>query len=130
MAELVFIALIALLLFAAFLMFAFFSYPSFFLNVIILVTLYFLIKRDLKNYHRNRYYIASLLLTALFFISSTSGVAKEFLLVAERLSLSYLTAAAALVYIFANLIAFIYEFIEHKILPYVKKNIDYRRSKR
>ena len=121
MAELVFIALIVLLIFAAFLLFALFSYTSFFINAIALVTLYFLIKRDLRDHHSSRYYIASLLLTALLFISSTSGAAKEFLLVAERLALSYLTAAVALVYIFANIIAFAHEFIEHKVLPYIRK---------
>ena len=126
MAELVFIALIALLLFAAFLLFAFFSYTSFFLNIMLIVTLYSLIKRDLRDHHSNRYYIASLLLTALFFISSASGAAKEFLLVAERLALSYMTAAVALVYIFANMITFIYEFSEHRILPYIRKRINKR----
>ena len=112
---------IKLALFASFLIFAFLSGVALLPNLIILIGLYFLIKRDLRDHHSSRYYIASLLLTALLFISSTSGAAKEFLLVAERLSLSYLTAAVALVYIFANIIAFAHEFIEHKVLPYIRK---------
>ncbi len=121
MAEIVFLALIVLLILIAFLLFAFFSYTSFFLNIVVLIAIYFLIKRDLRLHHYDKYYIASLLLAALFFISSTSGIAKEFLLVAERLALSYLTAAVALVYIFANMSAFAHNLIKDRALPYIRK---------
>ncbi len=104
---------IILALFAVFLMFTFFSYAALFLNLIILIALYFLITRDLRSRDNHKYYLASLLLTAIFFISSAAGFAKNFLALADRIMLSAVTVSVIAVYVFAHFAAFIYEYYRH-----------------
>ena len=104
---------IILALFAVFLIFTFFSYVAMFLNLIILVALYFLITTDLKSRDNQKYYIAALLLTAIFFISSSTGIVNHFLALTERMMLSAVTLSVIAVYVFAHLTAFIYGYYHH-----------------
>ena len=120
MAELFILVGIVILIFLIFLVFTFFSYVSLFINIILIGTLYYLIKKDLKG-GNGKYYIASMFLTALCFIFSASGIGKELLLISERLMLSYVTLALALIYILANAIALLYEFASYKLFPHSKK---------
>src|SRR3989338_9857791 len=116
MAELFILVGIVILIFLIFLVFTFFSYVSLFINIILIGTLYYLIKQDLKG-GNGKYYIASMFLTALCFIFSASGIGKELLLISERLMISYVTLALALTYIMANAIALLYEFAGYKLFP-------------
>ena len=63
------IAGLILVLFYAYLIFTLLGFVSLILNVIIITALYFLIRRDLKDSDNHKYYIFSLIPTALFFIS-------------------------------------------------------------
>jgi hypothetical protein len=81
----------------------FFSPVSLILNIIILGIIFFLIARDLKDSSRHKFYIVSLLLTALFFIFSSTGFLNLILVSAERSFLSVATLAGMLAYFFANL---------------------------
>ncbi len=104
---------IILALSAVFLIFTFLSYAALFFNLIILTALYFLITKDLKSKDNHKYYLASLLLTTIFFISSTTGFAKNFLALADRIMLSALTVSVIAVYVFAHLTSFIYGYYHH-----------------
>ena len=104
-----FIALGVLILFVIFLAITFLSYASLFLNLIILTILYFLISKDLKDRTNHKYYLFSLLLTAIFFIFSATGFIKNFLILTEKMLLSTPIVAVIVVYVFAHLIAFIHE---------------------
>ena len=104
------------ILFALYLLFTFFSYASLFLNLVILIALYFLISKDLKDKENHKYYLASLLLTAIFFILSTTPFINNILILAEKMLLSLPIVAVILVYLFANLIAF-----SHKYYHQLKK---------
>ena len=108
------------ILFYIYLVFDFFSYTSLFLNIIIITALYFLITRDLKDADNHNYYIASLFLTALFFIFSSSGIIQSILHLAETLLLSLATVAASLIYLLANAAALIYEGSQHLREKYKK----------
>jgi hypothetical protein len=108
------VALIVLILFAVYLMLTFLSYTSLFINLILIMALYFLITKDIKDRDNHKYYLVSLLLTAIFFIFSASGgFAKNFLILMEKMLLSPAIVAVIAVYVFANLIAFIYEYFHH-----------------
>lgn len=102
-----------LVLSAVFLIFTFFSYTSLFLNLVIILALYFLIKKDLKDRDNHKYYLVSLLLTAMFFISSTAGFVNSLLVTAQRMLLSIVTVAIIGVYAFAHLMAFIHQSYSH-----------------
>ncbi len=103
------IALIALIIFALYLVITFVSYIPFFLNLIIIIAFYFLISKDLKNKDNHKYYLFSLLLTAIFFILSYSGFTKNFLIFTEKIQLSPVIVAVIITYVFAHLISFIFE---------------------
>ncbi len=105
-----------LILFAAFIVFAFFSSASFILNLIILIALFWRIKKNLSDKDNHKYYLVSILLTALFFIYSGSGFAKSILELGERLLISNITLAVILVYLFAHITYNI-----HKSYPYIRK---------
>ena len=120
MAEIFILVGIVVLIFLGFLVFTFFSYTSLFVNILLIGTLLYLIKKDLKK-GNGKYYIASMFLTALCFIFSASGIGKELLLISERLMLSYVTLALALIYILGNAVAFLYEFAIHKFFPHSKE---------
>jgi formate hydrogenlyase subunit 3/multisubunit Na+/H+ antiporter MnhD subunit len=98
---------IILILFAIYLILTFLSYTSLFLNLIILIALFFLISKDLKDKDNHKYYLASLLLTAILFIFSATTL--NLLVLTEKMLLSPAIVAVIGVYVFANLIAFIYE---------------------
>src|SRR3989338_6775039 len=83
-----FIALGVLIVFVIFLAITFLSYASLFLNLIILTILYFLISKDLKDRTNHKYYLFSLLLTAIFFIFSATGFIKNFFILTEKMLLS------------------------------------------
>jgi len=104
---------IILIVFAAFLIFTFISYTSLILNLIILIALYFLISKNLKDKENHKYYLVSLFLTAIFFIFSSTGLIKDFFILTEKLLLSTAIVVVIAVYVFANLIAFIYEYLSH-----------------
>jgi len=103
------IVAIILVLFYIYLAFTFFSYTSLLLNVALITALYLLIKKDLKDKDNHKYYIASLLLTAVFLIFSSSGFGEYALKLAERALLSIASVAGLLVYFFAHLSALAYE---------------------
>ena len=75
-----FIVPIIIIIFVVFLIFTFISYTSLLLNLIILIAMSFMIWRDLKDKDTHRYYLAALLLTAIFFIFSGTGVINNFLI--------------------------------------------------
>jgi len=105
--------LVILILFGVFLIFTFISYTSLILNLIILIALYFLISKNLKDKDNHKYYLASLFLTAIVLIFSNTGLIKNLLILTEKLLLSTAIVSVILVYILANLIAFIYEYLHH-----------------
>jgi len=103
MAEPFLIVGIVLILFAAFFVFAFFSSASLIFNLIIIVLLLWRIMRNLSDKDNHKYYMVSLLLTALFFIYSGSSFAKSILELGERLLISNITLSVILVYLFAHI---------------------------
>ena len=107
-------------LFYIYLAFDFFSYTSLLLNIIIITALYFLITRDLKDADNHHYYLTSLFLTALFFIFSNGSFIQSILHLAETLLLSLATAAALLIYLFANATALSYEGFQYLKEKYEK----------
>ena len=100
---------IILVLFAIFSLFTFFDYTSLFLNLAALIALFFLIRKDLRDRDNHKYYIASLFLTALFFIFSRAELLNNFLVLTEKIFLSIITAVVVIVYLFAHLIGFVHE---------------------
>ena len=98
-----------LVLSAVLLIFTFFSYTSLFLNLVIILALYFLITKDLKDRDNHKYYLVSLFLTAIFFISSTTNLVNSLLVTAERMLLSIVTVSIIGIYAFAHLMAFIHQ---------------------
>ena len=116
MAEPFLIVGIAVILVAAFLVSAFFSSASFVLNLIILIALSWRIKSNLSDKDAHKYYLAAILLTALFFIYSGSGFAKSILELGERLLISNITLAVILVYLFAHI-----TYNVHKSYLYIRK---------
>ena len=104
-----FIALKVLISFGVYLILTFLSYTSLLLNLIILIALYFLISKDLKGRDNYKYYLASLLLTAIFFIFSATGFIKDFLILTEKMLLSTVIVSIIMVYLFAHLTALVYE---------------------
>jgi len=81
-----------------------------------------LIRKDLKDKDNHKYYIASLLFTALLFISSSSGLVEDFLILTENLLLSIAIISVIAAYVFANLIAYIYEYLQHLRIKRWKQN--------
>lgn len=110
------IALTALILFAVYLIFTLFGQISLFLNLIILIALFFLVRKDLKDQDSHKYYIISLFLTAMLFIFSGTGLIKNFLVLTEKLLLSTAIVSAIAAYMLANLAALI-----HEAFIYLKK---------
>ena len=108
-----FIALIVPILFYVYLIYTFTSAASLILNIVIITALYFLITKDLKDQDNHKYYIASLLLTAFFFIFSYTQFINYILNLTERLLFSLVTVTGLLVYLFAQLMGLIYEFYRH-----------------
>ena len=104
---------IIIILLYIYLFFTFFSFASLILNIIIITPLYFLITKDLKDDDNHKYYIWSLFLTALIFIFSATGLISSFLALTEKLLISIVSVAALLVYGFAHLIGFLYEYSKH-----------------
>ncbi|MBI2523229.1 hypothetical protein HYW19_02475 [Candidatus Woesearchaeota archaeon] len=107
-----------LILFAAFFVFTFFSSASFILNLIIIIALFWRIRTNLSDKDNHKHYLAAILLTALFFIYSGSSFAKSLLELGERLLISNITIAVALIYLFAHI-----AYNAHKSYPYFKKKI-------
>jgi len=117
-----YIVLIILILFIVYLIFTFISYTSIILNLIILIAFYFLIRKDLKDKENHKYYLFSLFLTAIILIFSSSGLIKYFLILTDKLLLSTAIVSLILVYLFANLISFVYEYLSHLKEMHKKKN--------
>ena len=112
-----FIVLIILILFAIILYQTFVSIPFLLFNLIILITLYFLITRDLKRTDNHKHYIISLFLAALFLIFSYTGSINYLVVLSKKIFLSIVSLAAILVYAFGNLVRVAFEFyrkIKHK----------------
>ena len=116
MAEPFLIVGIVLILFAAFFIFSFFSSASFVLNLVILIALFWRIKKNLSEKDNHKHYLTAILLTALFFIYSGSGFAKSILELGERLLISNITLAVILVYLFAHI-----TYNVHKSYLYISK---------
>lgn len=114
------VVLIILILFAVYLIFTFLTYTSLILNLIILIALYFLITRDLKDKDNHKYYLVALFLTALLFILSNTGTIGNFLILADKLYVSTVIVSVIAVYVFANIIAFIYESYQYLKKKYLK----------
>ena len=112
------IVLLILIVFIAILIFTFFSYTSLLLNLIILVGLYFLIRKDLKDKDNHKYYLFSLLFTAIFFILSNTEFIKNILILTQKLLLSAAIIPVIGVYIFAQVIALV-----HESYHYLKKKV-------
>jgi hypothetical protein len=112
MAELAIVGIIIVIL-GLYLLFMFFNLTSLFINLIVIITLIFLIKKDLKSKYNQKYYLSSLFLTSFFFIFSTTGFIANILSFGELLSLSLLTIALMLLFLLARLVAFTYEFYQH-----------------
>jgi amino acid transporter len=83
------------------------------LYLVILIVLYFLISKDLKDKANHKYYLASLLLTAIFFIFSYTGFVTNFLALTEKMLLSIAIVAVLIVYLFAHIVSFIHEAYKH-----------------
>ncbi|MBW2977004.1 hypothetical protein KY347_06170 [Candidatus Woesearchaeota archaeon] len=103
------IVAIICILFAVFLIYTFVSYASLVLNLIILIALCFLIIKDLKDKDNHKYYLISLLLTAIFLISSNTALIKSLLALADKILLSIAIVSVIAVYLFAHLAALVYE---------------------
>ena len=107
------VAIIAIL-FYAYVVSTFLSYVSLVLNIIIITALYFVITKDLGHEDNHKYYIFALVPSALFFIFSSTGLIEPIVRLANKLLISEATLTALLVYLFANGIAFSYEYYKFK----------------
>ena len=94
----------ASILFLAYLSSVFFSSVSFILNLIILIALFWRIRRNLSDKENHKYYLLALLLTALFFVHSGSGIPKYVLELGEKILISKITITVVLVYLFAHVV--------------------------
>ena len=103
------IVLLILIVFVAVLIFTFFSYTSLLLSLVVLIALYFLIRKDLKDKDNHKYYLFSLLLTAIFFILSNTEFVKNILILTQKLLLSAAIIPVIGVYVFAHVIALVHE---------------------
>jgi hypothetical protein len=96
--------LLAIIILAVYLILPFTSYVSFGINIVLLISLIILINRDLKKKEMQRYYLISLLLTAIVFIFSDYGIFYTlFRILEKKLFLSLITIAFLLIYAFANI---------------------------
>lgn len=118
------IVFLIMVLFYIYLIFNFLGYVSLILNIIIITALYFLITKDLKDEDNHKYYLASLFLTALFFIFSTTGLISSFLALTEKLLISMVSVAGLLIYLFAQLAGFVYEYSKHLKEKHRNKNTE------
>ena len=100
-------------LFYAYLFLNFLGYTSLILNLVIITVFFLLIRNNLKEEDNHKYYVFSLLITAIFLIFSSSGVIGSFLALTEKLLISIASITVILVYLFAHLIALIYEYSKH-----------------
>lgn len=92
-------------------MIAFFSYALMILNIILITLFWILIGRNLKDKDNHKYYLVSILLTAILFMYSVTGAVSSTLTVIQKLGISLLTGTMILVYVFAICIAFLYELL-------------------
>jgi len=107
------LVLFIIIFFIIILIFTFINYTSLFLNLIILITSYFLINKDLKDKKYHKYYLIALLLTALFYILSNISIIKSLLVFTEILLISSITTTIIIVYSFAHLVAIIYKYYKN-----------------
>jgi len=117
-----------IIIFAIIIFINFFSYTSTFLNIIILITLYFLISKDLKDKDNHKYYLFSLLLTAIFFIFSNTQLGIYILYQSGKLLISMATVPVILFYLFSHIIALVYEYSDYLYSNYVKTGIKNRQN--
>jgi hypothetical protein len=102
-----FISGVIILAFGIFSVFLFGHKAALLLNLIIIIILLFRIKRDTRHKSKQKYYLFSLLLTAIFFISSAAAPIKNFIAFTEKMLLTNITLAIILVYAFAYLLILI-----------------------
>lgn len=96
--------LIVLIIFIAYLLFTFTAYVALGVNIIVLIAFAILINKNLKKKEMKRYYLISLLLTAIVLIFSEYGIFYTLMrIMTKNLFLSELTIAVLLVYGFANI---------------------------
>ncbi|MBI2651463.1 hypothetical protein HYX01_03260 [Candidatus Woesearchaeota archaeon] len=112
-----FAVFIVLILFVVYTIATFVSYTSLFLNLIVILALNFLISNDIKH-HNSAAYLASLFLTAAFFIFSYTPQISYLLELAERMLLSAVSLTLLLIYLFANIVVMLIEFYHKYIKIY------------
>jgi hypothetical protein len=98
------LVLAILILFIVYAVFTLATYVALGINLVLLIALALLVNRDLKRKEMHRYYMISLLLTAVVFIFSDYGVFYALIeFMSNRLVLSVVTQAVLMVYAFAHL---------------------------
>ncbi|MAH32945.1 hypothetical protein CL615_00990 [archaeon] len=97
------------MVFSAYVILTFAGYVSLFMSLVALVFSYFLITHDLKDKDNHKFYLVSLLLTALFLIFSSTGIIGSFLGLVLKAGLSIVALTTLLVYLFANLSRIVFE---------------------
>jgi len=106
-----FIVGLIIVLFVIFLILTFFG--SLFINLVLLIIFYFLITRDLKDKDNHKYYIASIFLTAIVFILSSTELINSIFTLTNKIFISTVSVAVLLVYFLANLTGIFYELLRH-----------------
>ncbi len=117
-----FIVSIVWMVFSAYVILTFTGYISLFMSLAVLILSYFLIIHDLKDKDNHKFYLVSLLLTALFLIFSSTGIIDSFLGLAYRIGLSIIAVTSLLVFLFANLARIAFELYQDMKEKYKAKN--------
>ena len=119
-----FVVVTVIVLFIIYALISFISLPvSVFFSLILIVAFYILIKKTLKEKGMLRYFMISLLITAIIFILSSSGILKTmFEILEKKLFLSEITFALFSIFFFMKVIKYSHDKLK-PLIKDLKKNI-------
>lgn len=125
-----FVVSLIMLLFLIYALTSFIFFPvSVFFSLILIITFFILIKKSLKQKEMLRYFMISLLLTAIFLIFSSNSFLKILFDVLEKkLFLSQLIFPFVLIYFFMKISKYSYDYLKPFIKNF-KNNLSKRQKK-
>jgi len=104
-----FYVLIILIVIFIYLIYTIISVPLALINISIIILVAMGISKDIKEKKRQLYYLISAFLTALFFIFRDKGILSFFSQILKKHYILEYTYAVILIFVFAQLVAFIHQ---------------------
>lgn len=118
-----------IIVFIGFLLVNVFAFPvAIGLNIILVIALFFWIRKDIKEEQMSKYYLVSILLTAGLLILNDVGIIRSLFRVMKYvLFLSEVTIALFFLHVFANLLMYAERYYKKKMKEYKKSRIRKKR---